>query len=492
MIMNDNVELPEEKVSLKTKLSYSFGGLANGFFNSFVFSNLTFFYNVKLNLDQSLLIIGWLIFIIWNTLNDPIASYIVDNTRTKIGRRIPYIRYGSIFYGLAFIFCWFPIAPLDNQIALFVNFTAALFLLDTMFTIVGVCYFSLPNEIAVTAKGRASIGVYSSAVGLINFVLGFILPVILLTGQEELHPLFAPIIIGVGVGGSVILFVTSFGLKENMFAQLQEHEGFIKGLKLTFKNKPFWIIMIPAFLIATLYPIFFTGILYYIDYVIPGQSPVYVLLSTIIGIIVGLVLTMKKIPKWQPKKAMILNAYLLVGGLILLFAIGYNSVLASISTLILGTGYGGAIIGNMTIMGDVIDNDELITGKRREAIYGGVNAIVTKPSVSIGNAMFLAIISGFGFIPKQHPQQLVAIIGIMLAFCIVPAILLFLSAITLRWYPLDGPEWLEKKKHIMEVHKKKEKSYLESLSKKSKPSNLDSDLKKTKLKLENNQKKRRE
>ncbi|GAG62563.1 unnamed protein product [marine sediment metagenome] len=121
----EKIVLPEEHVSVKVKLGFSFGGFANNILNGFVFANLTFFYNQKLGADATLLGIAWLIFAIWNTINDPIASYFIDNTRTKIGRRIPYIRYGSIFYGLAFIFCWFPIAPLDNQIALFFNFCSS-------------------------------------------------------------------------------------------------------------------------------------------------------------------------------------------------------------------------------------------------------------------------------------------------------------------------------------------------------------------------------
>ena len=119
------MELPEEIVSVKTKLNFSIAGLANGLLNGLVFGNLTFFYQIKLGADGGLLSIAWLIFAIWNTLNDPIAAYFIDNTRTKIGRRIPYLRYGSIFYGLAFIFCWFPISPLNNQIGLFWNFLAS-------------------------------------------------------------------------------------------------------------------------------------------------------------------------------------------------------------------------------------------------------------------------------------------------------------------------------------------------------------------------------
>ena len=465
--MNENIELTEESVPVKIKLSYSIGGLASGLLNGLVFGNLTFFYQIKLGADAGLLAIGWLIFAFWNTINDPIASYIVDNTRTKIGRRIPYIRYGSIFYGLTFIFCWFPISPLDNEIGLFFNFLAALFLLDTMFTIVGVCFFSLPNEICVTAKQRASLGVYSAVVGFINLVLGLLIPIILLTGQEGIHPMFAPVIIIIGLGCSLILFITSFGIKENMFAQLQEHEGFIEGLRLTLKNKPFWLFMIPAFLIGIVLPIFSTGILYYIDYIISGQTPIFVLLAILIGIVLGMVLNLKKIAIWQPKKTMIINSLFIATGFTILFFVGSNAILAAIPFLIVGIGYAGGMVAIPVLMGDAIDNDELITGKRREAIYGGVNAIVTKPAISIANFIFLAVIAAFGFVVPTgviQPQTDMALIGLLVAFCIIPALLLVLTAIGLKWYPLDGPEWLEKKKHILELHEEKEKEYRQSLS----------------------------
>ena len=120
--MSQKIELPEEKLTKTTKISFSFGAFANNVLNGLVFGNITFFYNQKLGADATLLAIGWVIFAFWNTINDPIVSYFIDNTRTKIGRRIPYIRYGSFIYALAFVLCWIPIAPLDNQFALFLNF----------------------------------------------------------------------------------------------------------------------------------------------------------------------------------------------------------------------------------------------------------------------------------------------------------------------------------------------------------------------------------
>jgi len=62
--MNENIELPEESVPVKIKLSYSIGSLASDLLNGLVFGNLTFFYQIKLGADAGLLAIGWLIFAI--------------------------------------------------------------------------------------------------------------------------------------------------------------------------------------------------------------------------------------------------------------------------------------------------------------------------------------------------------------------------------------------------------------------------------------------
>ena len=467
--MDEIVEIPEEYVSPKTKINLSLGMLANGLLVGFVFGNLTFFYQVKLGLSAELLGIAWLIFALWNTLNDPLASYLIDNTRTKIGRRIPYIRYGSFLYGLTFIFCWFPLAPLDNPFLLFLNFLAALFLLDTMFTFVGACYFSLPNELAVSSKQRASISLYNAIASFGNTVLGMILPVLLFTGHDGLPSYFGLAIIIIAVACTLTLFITSFYIKENMFAQMQEHESLMQGIKLTFKNKPFWILMIPMLCIYLVTTIVGTGLLYYIEFVLAGQSSFFFILSFLIGIVVGMFLTILIISIWHPKKTAFINLIIISMGFSLLYFVGRSAILAAIPFLLIGLGFGGGMVAIPVMFGDTIDNDELITGKRREAVYGGVNALVNKPAISIANWIFLLTITSFGFDQNQQNQTEMAITGVLVAMGAIPAILIVLSAIVLYYfYPLDGPEWRKKKTYIMELHKKKEKEYLQKLVKEGK------------------------
>nr|MDO8111403.1 MFS transporter [Candidatus Sigynarchaeota archaeon] len=89
--MSDDRVVLEETVPRKVKFSLGLGGFKNGFLSGFPFANMTFFYEQKIGLHADLIGYAWLIFAIWNTLNDPLFSYIIDNTRTRIGRRIPQV-----------------------------------------------------------------------------------------------------------------------------------------------------------------------------------------------------------------------------------------------------------------------------------------------------------------------------------------------------------------------------------------------------------------
>ncbi|MCP4762526.1 MAG: MFS transporter, partial [archaeon] len=312
-----NLESNKEIIPFKTKINFSLGALATGFFSGFPFGSLTLFYEEKLGANHELIGLAWLIFMIWNTVNDPIASFIIDNTRTKIGRRIPYIRFGSFFYGAAFIFCWIPIAQIGDEWGLFWNFLVALFLLDTMYTIVGCCFFSLPNEIAVTSQGRVNIGLFSSAIMVINTVLGFILPMIYLSG-DSIGEGFQEMMIILGIIFTLVMFFSSFGIKENMFAQMQEYEPFIEGIKLTFKNKPFWVFMVPAFFFAIVIPLISISFIFYMDYVLKGQNSFLFIIGMLIGIIIGVRFFLKKLPSWKTRKTIIFGLYILSLGFFLI------------------------------------------------------------------------------------------------------------------------------------------------------------------------------
>jgi GPH family glycoside/pentoside/hexuronide:cation symporter len=113
---------------------------------------------------------------------------------------------------------------------------------------------------------------------------------------------------------------------------------------------------------------------------------------------------------------------------------------------------------------DVVDMDEHRTGLRREGMYAGVNSFITKPAISIAQWVMLSIMTAFGYDQTlaKGLQSASAETGILLGWVLVPGILLLISFLALHWYPLDGPEWLGIKAKQAEIHREKERKYLEA------------------------------
>ena len=104
--------------------------------------------------------------------------------------------------------------------------------------------------------------------------------------------------------------------------------------------------------------------------------------------------------------------------------------------------------------GDVIDYDELRTGARREGIYAGVNSLITKPAISLANAAFLMIAKWFGYDTTLAAglQSALAKHGVLVAWMACPAILLILSAVAMKFYPLFGKQWDDEKAALARKH----------------------------------------
>jgi GPH family glycoside/pentoside/hexuronide:cation symporter len=459
------------KLPLKSKLAY--GGLGAGISlpSQIAFSAITFFYNVKLGLNPNLIGLAWMIFSIWNAVNDPLFGFIGDSTKSeKYGRRIPYIRFGAPIYGVIFILCWFPLVDIKNQLALFLNFIIVLFAFDTIFTILGLINFTLPAEMAMTAKERSNLLVYGNILNSIALLISFILPIILLTGNGSLVDVSAFLVtmVLVGIISAVILFLSSFYLKENKYTQMETSLPVSKGIIETFKNKPFLIFEISNFSFTLAQTILTTAIFYYIDYilVVSGLIASIPLLLVFLVIFAFLIVFNKLIVRYGVKKIFIFSILWTGLSFIILFFLGWILTTALIGFVLIGIGMSGYMLSNQVLIADIVDYDETRTGKRRETTYSGINALLTKPAISIANWLFLTIISSLGFQEGLQPQEYSAQLGILIGFTLIPAIFLIMGGIMMFLYRLDGPEWLSQKQELIKVHEKKETDYLNYLEEK--------------------------
>ncbi len=440
---------------------------------------ITYYYNVILGLNSVLIAYAWLLFAIWNALNDPLFAIFQERyISKKYGRRIPYLRFGAPFLGLFFILLWMPflIVDVNQEMVLFLYFLINLLALDTMYTLISAANFALHYEITFTQKERTNLAIYNNFITAIATGIIIASPLIFLYNKDDgVNPLLYPAFSLLGLVCIFLIILGSYTLKEKPYLKYEVPLGFIEGIKTCFKNKPWLISQGVGFFGAITGTIFLTGILYYILIVLspPFYLVIICLVTVFVSFIIFVIFLNKLLDTFGIKYAYLLCVVIGTIGFILLFFIGWNTFpgwniyYALIPLICVTIGFGTLSILGTTFNGENIDYDEKLTGKRREVTYGGVGALFGKPAISIANAIFLFIISFYNFDPDAGSNQSAdAILGLMIAFALIPGICLAISGIFLLFWPLHGPEWDKIKEELKEIHLIKEIEFLKGLREK--------------------------
>ncbi|MBD3197431.1 MAG: MFS transporter, partial [Candidatus Lokiarchaeota archaeon] len=388
--VNDEMSIREE-IPTGSKLSFLGISFTSGFFSSLVIAtSFTYFYNVKLGLDEFWTGLAWIIFIAWNAINDPLLGFIQDRTKSeKYGRRVPYIRFGGPIYSFLFILAWFPFL-VGSQLALFFNLLFMLYAFDTLYTMIGLISYSLPAEMAITEEARSGLMVFGAVGSAFSMLLSFVLPAILLTGDEPLEsdpmiPIFRIAVIIFGIVGGIIMFVSSYHIKENKYTVMEEPLSMKESLIQSFKNKPFLIFELSNFIFLTAQYILTNGVLYYVDFVLNlgGFLSMVPLILFFLMVFVFFPVYGRLVRKWGLKKTFIFCLAFTSVAFLIGFIIGWDFTPAIIAMILMGIGLSGYFLTNQMVMADIIDHDEILTGKRRETSYAGMNALITKPTNSL-------------------------------------------------------------------------------------------------------------
>ena len=188
--MQTNEAARPVKFSLGYKVVWGVAALGTSLISGVYGAMLTIFYQDYLGVSAKWIGIASLIYAIWNAINDPLFGYITDSTRSKRGRRIPYMRYTAPFLALTFILVW--LAPQGaGDTTLFIWMVATMLLYDTCYTMIGLVYSALLPEVTESDSERNGLQISSSLFGLLGTLLGFIIPDLVRpkTGDASFLPL---------------------------------------------------------------------------------------------------------------------------------------------------------------------------------------------------------------------------------------------------------------------------------------------------------------
>jgi GPH family glycoside/pentoside/hexuronide:cation symporter len=453
------------KLSPGYKVTWGIAALGTSLISGVFGALLPIFYQDYLGLSARWIAIASAIYAIWNALNDPIFGYISDSTRSKRGRRIPYMRYTAPFLAATFILVW--LAPQHaGDFSLFMWMLVSMVLYDGCYTMIGLVYSALLPEVTESDTERNHLQISSSLFGLLGTLLGFVIPD-LFRPKAGAVPSFFPLQIAmvvVGVAGMVLIIATTFKVKERLeFTQVDKPLKIKDQIKFTFTSKSFLVLVSQNFMSILVSSLVTGSIFYLADYVLK-MNTIVLLAFIFIPLIGGVPITnliRKRIGLVQAQQVLLLTAG--VGLIALTFV---PTAVIPFCLLLVGFGLSGPQTLTNILFAEVADEDELRSGVRREGAFFGINALITKPAQSLAFALPPFILEAAHFVTREAnnnvaflDQPASAIFGIKVFIGLIPGIAMLLGALILFLFPLRGAR-LEKMQHdLLELHARKKAAY---------------------------------
>ncbi|OQA02249.1 MAG: Melibiose carrier protein [Planctomycetes bacterium ADurb.Bin401] len=437
----------KDKIPRGQKVAYGLGAMStNVAVNSF--SNLTLLiYNSGLGLNPVLLGIAQSVPRLWDAITDPMIGNLSDNTRSRFGRRIPYIFVGAFLLGLAFALLW--MAPKGwNQYITFGYVLVVCLFFFTAATIYDVPRGALGFEMTDDYHERTRLFAYCSF--FIN-VGALTTPWLYFIATRKI---FKNEIEGMRyVGyfmGALMLFgglVCSLFCKERKTQQikLQPRVKFWDSIKMTSQNKTF-IWLLAVMLPVTIGFYFVNGFSQYIMlyYVYGGDKPASSVLMGVAGTLWAalslpgvFVMTFIATRIGKAKTMMLFLILMALGNSLKMFCYSKTYpwlVLIPTASLSLGMLVLFSLVYAM--LADICDEDELNTGKRREGSYQAVYGWWWK--IGIAGALLVSgiLLKATGFNEKIAVQSESTLFWLRFWEIGLPSVMCLVSVLLLTKYPL--------------------------------------------------------
>ncbi len=393
--------------------------------------------------------IGWAQAIprLWDSITDPIVGSISDNTRSRFGRRIPYILLGGLLVGVTFALLF--MVPRDwSKEAIFSYFLLMSLVFYTAVTIYSVPHGALGLEMTDDYHERTRIFAYASFIGNIGAMAS---PWLYYFANR---PVFNDEIEGmkwVCLGMGLILFVSAIicalTCKEPKLKQVKDQEKvkFWESFRITCKNRTFVILVIAFVLVIVGFQLvmgFSNFIMIY--YVFSGDKQAASGLMgwngtvwAVTGLIGVFPMMWLSARLGKTKTVMISFLIMTIGNLLKIVC--YNREypwLTLIPTVFLSLGMVMCFSLVNAMNADICDEDELKTGKRREGSYYAVYGWWWKVAVSIASVICGYLLKITGFIEGVDQQSEATLYWIRFCEITLPSILCLASVGILTKYPL--------------------------------------------------------
>ncbi len=408
-------------VSSAKKLAYGFGQMGINLLWQAFNTVAIFYYVTVLHVSGTSLSIGMIFFGVMSAFFNVFAGYLSDRTKTCFGRRIPYILFGSLPFALLFLLLFHPIVSRDY---LFYYFVVSI-LFDLAFTVTVLNVGALFPEMYPMKSDRSYVSALQQIFGILGMIVGvaFAKSMGQVLGWGVMGTLFASI-------GAISLYVSLYGSFENSKyreTSLQFKEALVK----TLKNRRFVFYVSASLVIQLITTMFVSLSSFYTKYVVvlsAFQNAMFLGAVFIVAIPMSFVWAKVSIQK-TAIHAMLL-ATSLYGVIALLFLVDDSPTMVIATGALLGIPVAGFLVLLNVLLAEIIDDDSIFTGKRREGMYLGMNGFIIRLGVSLQYAIMAVFFAVSHFDPNRVHQSMAVLVDLRILIGGLP-LLLLLGAILL-------------------------------------------------------------
>ncbi len=429
----------ERRLRLRTKLGFGVCDLGgNLFFTAMGFWSLNYLTDV-VGLTAAAAGLAVMLGKLWDAVTDPLVGYLSDRTRSRMGRRRPYMLFGAVPLLLTMWF-FFSKPGITGLTGLTVWATVALCLLNTAYTLVNIPYNSLTPELTDDFNERTSLNGFRFGFAVFGTMLGAgaVLPIVGLFPTKSAGFSGMGLVLGAVMAATALLTVFSVREPDHSATEIPR-EGFFATYLAVFKNRPYVILLITyALNLAGLN--FMQGIIaYYFNYVYKNEA------MTTIAMLMLLVVAMLFIPisvllskRIGKKRTYQLSFLFIASGALLIFFFAHRLGLGFFLGVMVwaGIGIGLGYVSPWAMVPDTVEYDAVRTGRRKEGAFYGMWTFMSK----VGTALAI-VVSGFvldlGGYAANAAQGPGAILAIRLLIGVFPAVVLLGAALLVEAYPID-------------------------------------------------------
>ena len=443
----------QTKLKFGQKLSYGAADTAFSLTSTIIGVYFAIYLTDVVGVDPKLAAIAFFIGKSWDYVNDPLIGYISDRTRTKWGRRRPFLLFGAIPYALAFVLLWTK-CPFDSSFGIVAYYALAYVLYDTFASFVYMPYFALTPDLTSDYDERTSLTAFRMFFSIFASLIAFTVPQMITGALEPANAGRFVIMAAVfaGVSAACLLW-TFFGTKENPENMALEEPGLKESIQAAAKNRPFIFSAIIYLFTWVAVGMLQTSLLYFIKYVVRREPQS----DLIMGAIFVTAILVLPLWDWLSRKFNKRYAYVLGIGfwavvqVALIFTTAATPLVWILTLCILaGVGVSAAHVLPWAIIPDAIEYDQLNTGNRHEGMFYSLIILANKIAQSLAIPAMLLILGATGYDGGAVEQSREAINGIRLVVGPLPAALLLLGIVFALTYPLDREKYNEVRTKLIE------------------------------------------